>query len=70
MKSIGKLKLVQLNKCELSKRAENALKGGANCCSCGCRTEYNSSDNGLTNNSSLPSGIHSPGGGGQFGSSN
>ena len=36
MKSIGKLKLNQLSKAELEKRAMSDLRGGDPTCGCGC----------------------------------
>ena len=45
MKAIGRLKITQLNKVELSKREQNHLVGGENCCICGCLGPSSSFDN-------------------------
>lgn len=36
MKKLGKIKLDQLNKAELSEKELNRLLGGENCCLCAC----------------------------------
>ena len=64
MKSIGKLKITQLSKIELSKREQNHLKGGENCCICGCGGPSSSTDNHRSNTSS---GLVSPGWSGLLG---
>lgn len=72
MKTVGKLKLTQLSKAELSKREENLLVGGEKCCLCGCayadQEGSSTNDNGGSNNSGGTSGLYSPGGGFIFGS--
>lgn len=45
MKNLGKLKLNQLSKAEMDSREMNSLRGGANCCICGCRSESPQADN-------------------------
>lgn len=45
MKSIGKLKLNQLSKAELENREMNELRGGEQCCICGCRSDSSTSWN-------------------------
>lgn len=67
MKTIGKLKLAQLSKAELSKREQNHLVGGESCCLCGCRYwdkgGSSTTGNSTGNNSGGTSGLYSPGGG-------
>lgn len=71
MKTIGKLKLAQLSKAELSKREQNHLVGGDGCCLCGCvYAQYggsSTSGNGGANEGGGSSGLYSPAGGAQFG---
>jgi len=57
MKSLGKLKLNQVNKEELAKREMNVIKGGH--CVCGC-VNNNYTANG---NANAADNLHSPGGG-------
>lgn len=67
MKTIGKLKLAQLSKAELSKREQNRLLGGENCCICSCSYPIamtSDSAGGMKSN-----GLYSPGGGYGTGSS-
>lgn len=72
MKTVGKLKLTQLSKAELSKREENSLLGGDNCCICGCAYKDHSGSstggNGGANTGGGDSGLFSPGGGTGYGS--
>lgn len=74
MKSISRLKITQLSKVELSKREQNHLVGGENCCMCGCAWEgkggSSQADNSKANNGGGASGLFSPAGGegtGSFG---
>lgn len=70
MKTIGKLKLTQLNSTELSKREQNRLVGGERCCMCGCQGSSSQADNSSANNQGGASGLYSPTGGegtGSFG---
>lgn len=68
MKTIGKLKLTQLSKTELSKREQNRIVGGVNCCICGCHGPSSSFDNYNANISGGSGGYTSPGGGASYGS--
>lgn len=72
MKTIGKLKLNQLNQAQLSKNELNRLKGGSRCCICGCAYSNqggsSTTGNGNANNGGGSSGLYSPGSGAIFGS--
>lgn len=63
MKKLGKIKLNQLNKAELSERELNRLLGGTNCCLCGCRGSSSNGQNGAANTAGGTSGYY-PGDGG------
>ena len=45
MKKLGKIKLDQLNKAELSEKELNRLLGGENCCLCACAAASGPVDN-------------------------
>lgn len=48
---------------ELSKREQNRLTGGGNCCICGCQGSSSTGTNGSSNYSGGASGKYSPEGG-------
>lgn len=64
MKKIERLKLNQLSKTELERRELNNLKGGTNCCICGCQGPSGSVDN---SNANIAGNKYSPDGGGAYG---
>ena len=45
MKKICKLKLNQLSKNDMEKREMNNLRGGGDCCGCGCHWDSSAYDN-------------------------
>ena len=71
MKTIGKLKLNKLSQAQLSGNEQNRLKGGTNCCICGCHYSNqggsSSTDNSNANFAGGSSGLYSPQGGGGSG---
>lgn len=71
MKKISKLKLNQIAKVELDKRAMNSITGGANCCICGCYyANYGGSSDAGNSTANNSGGYFSPSGGtgnGSFG---
>ena len=57
MKKLGKIKLDQLNKAELSEKELNRLLGGENCCLCACAGPSGPVDN---FNANVAGSLYSP----------
>lgn len=72
MKTVELIKLTKLSQAQLEKNEQRRLKGGANCCICGCKySNQGGSSSGGNSNANISggsSGLYSPGGGAGSGS--